>query len=96
MEELSITINIAGREYRLKANQKEKELIEEAALQINEAMKTFAEHYAFKDNQDLLAMVALQEALNCLKGEVELKDTENSIEKHLILIDELLNNDCTE
>lgn len=90
MEEISITINIAGRQYRIKSDEKDKEYIEEAARNINHSLKLYAEHFAYKDNQDLLAMVTMQQHLNVLKCELELKTSSEGIDKQIALIDTFL------
>jgi cell division protein ZapA (FtsZ GTPase activity inhibitor) len=76
MEEISIAIHIAGRQYRLKADEKEKEQIEEAARRINRSIRMYAENFAYKDNQDLLAMVSLQQMLNIVQCEDALDSVE--------------------
>ncbi len=90
MNEISITIHIAGREYRLKSDEKEKEQIEEAARRINSVMRLYAENYAYKDNQDLLAMVSLHQTLQLIQCDVEMKDATERIEKEIVLIDRIL------
>ncbi|MCF8369299.1 MAG: cell division protein ZapA [Bacteroidales bacterium] len=62
MNELTISVIIADRPYRLKINREEEEKIRSAANKINDKIKTYSESYAFNDKQDLLAMVALEEA----------------------------------
>jgi cell division protein ZapA len=60
MDELVITVNIADRPYRLTIARSEEEQIREACKLINDRIKNYAELYAFKDKQDLLAMSVLQ------------------------------------
>lgn len=60
MDELVITVNIADRPYRLTIARNEEEQIREACKLINDRIKKYAELYAFKDKQDLLAMSVLQ------------------------------------
>ncbi len=76
MDEISIAIHIAGRQYRLKADEKEKEQIEEAARRINRSIRLYAENFAYKDNQDLLAMVSLQQTLAIVQCETTLDGVE--------------------
>lgn len=90
MEEISITIHIAGRQYRIKSDEKDKEHIEEAARNINKSLKLYADHFAFKDNQDLLAMVSVQQALSLLKCDIELKETTEGIAEQIAQIDAVL------
>jgi cell division protein ZapA (FtsZ GTPase activity inhibitor) len=90
MDEISITISIAGRQYRLKSDEKEKEQIEEAARQINKLIRLYAENFAYKDNQDLLAMVSLQETLGLIRRDIEIREASEGIEKQITLIDRIL------
>jgi len=58
MDELSIKIRIADREYPMKVRKDEEERVRSAARSINEKLKAFREQYGLEDNQDLLAMVS--------------------------------------
>tara|TARA_B100001059_G_C17588258_1_gene453313 strand:- start:145 stop:432 length:288 start_codon:yes stop_codon:yes gene_type:complete len=60
MSSLSIKVNIAGRTYPLTIERDEEEMIRKAAAEINKNIDILKESYAVKDNQDLLAMTALQ------------------------------------
>ena len=57
MEELTITVNIADRPYRLKIKREEEEIIRKAVKEIEHRIKEYSEHFAFNDKQDLMAMV---------------------------------------
>jgi len=96
MEEISITIHIAGRQYRLKSDEKEKEHIEEAERRINKTLRLYAENYAYKDNQDLLAMVSMQQTLNLLKSDIESKEVLEIIDEQIAHIDRILSEDNSE
>lgn len=63
MSQLSIKITIAGRTYPLTINMDEEERIRKAAKSIDENVAKFQKSYAVKDKQDLLAMTALQFAV---------------------------------
>jgi cell division protein ZapA len=69
MEEQSITVTIADRPYKLTVKREDEEIFREATKYINERLKSYAANFAFKDRQDLLAMVALQYTTNALKNE---------------------------
>jgi cell division protein ZapA (FtsZ GTPase activity inhibitor) len=72
MGEQMITISIADRPYRLAINnEKEEENVRKAARLINEKVKEYSTHYAFKDKQDLLAMVVLQFAAKVMDLELQ-------------------------
>jgi cell division protein ZapA len=58
MDELSIKIRIADREYPMKVRKDEEERVRSAARSINEKLKAFRDQYGLEDNQDLLAMVS--------------------------------------
>ena len=66
MSEFSITVTIADRIYRLSIDRTEEEVVRNAVRLIDEKIKEFARTYAFKDKQDLLAMVALQHTSSML------------------------------
>ena len=80
MEEISININIADRPYRLTISREEEQRVREAVAIINDRMKAYAKNYAYKDRQDLLAMVALQYATSSLlfESEVEFRDNQDN------------------
>jgi cell division protein ZapA len=58
MEELSIKIKIAEREYPMKVKRHEEERVRAAGKIINEKLKYYREQFGIDDKQDLLAMVA--------------------------------------
>jgi len=58
MEELSIKIKIAEREYPMKVKLDEEEKVRAAGKLINEKLKNYKEQFGIDDKQDLLAMVA--------------------------------------
>ena len=60
MKDISIDINIGGKNYPLQVNEKEKELVQMAAQKINETFSLLNEKYAVKDSRDLMAMTALR------------------------------------
>lgn len=70
MKEQHISVIIADRPYRLKVgSEKEEEQCRIAKDIINEKMKDYASNFAFRDKQDLLAMVALQFAVDVVKSD---------------------------
>ena len=69
MNELSIKVNIANRDYPLTVKSEEVESVKKAALAVNVRVKEFEENYTVKDKQDLLAMCALQFASQSLSNE---------------------------
>lgn len=58
MEELSIKIRIAEREYPMKVKRDDEERVRTASRLINEKLKSYKDQFGIDDKQDLLAMVA--------------------------------------
>lgn len=90
MKEQHISVIIADRPYRLKVgSEKEEEQCRKAKDLINTKMKDYANSFAFRDKQDLLAMVALQFAVDVVKSDESSKFSEVLGDK-LNQIDQLL------
>jgi cell division protein ZapA len=87
MSEFSISISIADRPYKLVIEKEYEELFRRAAKLIDGRIKTYSNNYAYKDKQDLLAMVALDNAINLLQHERNITEKETTLEKKLIDID---------
>jgi len=90
MDELSITINIANRPYRLKIKKEEEEVLRSSAKKIEDLSKEYAKNFHFKDSQDLIAMVALQLANNSASLEKQITYRDTEMTKKLRDIDEYL------
>jgi len=69
MEELSIKIKIADREYPMKVDASDEEQIRLAGKKINEKIKLYRDQFGIDDKQDLLAMVAFDSLYEKLQGE---------------------------
>ncbi len=91
MNEQHISVIIADRPYRLKVgSEKEEQQCRKAKDLINTKMKDYANSFAFRDKQDLLAMVALQFAVDVVKSE-ETEHFSQQVGEKLSQIDKLLN-----
>ncbi len=90
MAEISITLIIADRPYKLTVKREEEALFRDAAQVINDRIKSYSTSYAFKDRQDLLAMVALQYTTNALKNERIQSFRDKELINKLIEIEALL------
>ena len=66
MEKLNIKIAISNRLYPMHINATEEKVIRLSASKIEKMLKVLKERYSVKDDQDLLAMCALQ---LCVKNE---------------------------
>ena len=91
MDELSITVVIADRKYNLTVGKDEEEIVRKAAKVINEKIKEFASSYAYKDRQDLMAMIALQYTTSALSYETNKTYNDSVLKEKLLEIDSLLN-----
>jgi len=90
MSETTISLNIAGRPYKLVIEQKHERLFYQAAELIERRMRDYSGSYSYKDKQDLLAMVALEYATNYLQDEHVLSRHGEAYEQKLAKIDALL------
>lgn len=80
MGQVTIQLQIADRPYRLTVSSEQEPYFHEATRLINKQMKTYSDSYAFKDRQDLLAMVALQYTYEALKNNTN-DDTEEDMQE---------------
>jgi cell division protein ZapA (FtsZ GTPase activity inhibitor) len=87
MNELSISLPIADRSYRLAIDKEHEELFRKAAKLIDKRIKDYSGSYAYKDKQDLLAMVALEYATGYLQNDQLLSENETQWKAKLITID---------
>jgi cell division protein ZapA len=69
MEELSIKIKIADREYPMKVDVEDEERIRLAGKKINEKIKLYRDQFGIDDKQDLLAMVAFDSLYEQIQSE---------------------------
>ena len=90
MEELTITVNIADRPYRLKIKREEEDSIRKAVREIDQRIREYANHFAFNDKQDLMAMVLLHYASTVEKLEGDLLAAEGRVVNRLEKIEEIL------
>ncbi len=90
MDELSISISVADRPYKLVVEKDYEELFRKAAKLIDKKIKEYSSNYAFKDKQDLLAMVALEYTTSYLQTERKNTETDDVLDKKLISIDNAL------
>lgn len=80
MEELSVKIKIADREYPMKVKRKEEERVRAAGKLINEKIKHYREQFGIDDKQDLLAMVAF----DCLVDKMTEDETLQVIDQTVV------------
>ncbi|HRW97710.1 MAG TPA: cell division protein ZapA, partial [Bacteroidales bacterium] len=81
------------REYRLNIKREQEELVRAAGKRINENINKYAENYDFKDKQDLLAMVVLQNTIKAMELDRQVSFQQNQLSGKLNEINEVLT-DC--
>jgi cell division protein ZapA len=77
MEDLSIKIKIADREYPMKVKLSDEERVRMAGRLINEKLKSYREQFGIEDKQDLLAMVAF----DCLVDKMAAEENHQVIDQ---------------
>jgi cell division protein ZapA (FtsZ GTPase activity inhibitor) len=90
MDHILITVTVADREYRLNIERKKEEIVREAVKRINENLKKYAENYDFKDKQDLLAMVVLQNTVKAMELDQQVDFQQNQLSGKLNEINNVL------
>jgi cell division protein ZapA len=80
MDELSIKIKIADREYPMKVKRHEEERVRAAGKLINEKLKSYREQFGLDDKQDLLAMTAF----DCLIQKMEADEDTTAVDKTVV------------
>jgi cell division protein ZapA len=79
MDQLSIRIKIADREYPMKVKRDDEEKIRRAAKLINERIRNYKEQYGIDDKQDLLAMVAFDCVVDGISHNQDQNESDKSI-----------------
>ncbi len=77
MEELSIKIRIADREYPMKVKRTDEERVRTAGRLINEKLRSYRERFGIDDKQDLIAMVAF----DCLVDKMAAEETHQVVDQ---------------
>ena len=90
MDEITINITLLDRPYRLSVARADEEKVRKAGSLINERIKYYSKHYAYKDGQDLLSMTALQFATSVVKMDAELTYRNQNLERKLVDLNNLL------
>ena len=88
MDELSIKVKIAEREYPMKVSIEEQGKIKEAEQQIAQKIKFFKDTFKIDDVQDLFAMVAFDAVVDKINNEKSLsKDLSENVRRYTELLD---------
>ncbi len=68
MEQLSIKIKIADREYPMKVSPEDEELVRKAGKLLNDKLRVYRTKFGIDDKQDLLSMVAFDVLIDNLQN----------------------------
>lgn len=79
MEELSIKIKIADREYPMKVKRVDEERIRTAGKLINEKLRSYREQFGVEDKQDLLSMVAFDCLIDKMASEENHREIDQTV-----------------
>jgi cell division protein ZapA len=90
LNEISINISIAGRKYPLTIAASDEQNIRAISKMINEKVQAYGEQFSLKDNQDALAMFALELAAEYQKMSLQLEANTEQTNKELLEIKQLL------
>jgi cell division protein ZapA len=90
MDELSVKIKIADREYPMKVKRKEEEKVRTAGKLINEKIKYYKDQFGIDDKQDLLAMVAFDCLVDKMAEEVSLQEIDQTVVEKVNQLNQLI------
>ncbi|MFN7600724.1 MAG: cell division protein ZapA [Bacteroidota bacterium] len=90
MDELSVKIKIADREYPMKVKRQEEEKVRAAGKVINEKIKSYREQFGIDDKQDLLAMVAFDCLVDKMAEEESLQEIDETVADKVTYLNQLV------
>ncbi|MFM8743067.1 MAG: cell division protein ZapA [Cytophagales bacterium] len=90
MDELSVKIKIADREYPMKVKRQEEEKVRAAGKLINEKIKRYREQFGIDDKQDLLAMVAFDCLVDKMAEEESLQEIDETVADKVNYLNQLV------
>ena len=90
MDELSVKIKIADREYPMKVKRQEEEKVRAAGKLINEKIKRYREQFGIDDKQDLLAMVAFDCLIDKMAEEESLQEIDETVADKVTYLNQLV------
>lgn len=92
MEKQNIKISLANRLYPMNINSHEEKTIRLSAFKIQKMLKVLKEKYSVKDDQDLLAMCALQLCVKLEKMNAQQSVSEKSVLSDILAIKKSISN----
>ena len=82
-EMVCINVELAQRTYKVNVRESERTVFEDASKMIDETIRGYEAKYAYKDKQDLLAMVLLQYVTAFIKQNRTLNDNNRTLTERL-------------
>lgn len=82
-EMISVSVELAGKPYKVNVRMSEKDIFEEASNIVDETIKGYEAKYAYKDKQDLLAMILLQYVTAFIKQNKMQNDNNKTVTERL-------------
>ncbi|MDD4529197.1 MAG: cell division protein ZapA [Bacteroidales bacterium] len=89
-EDILISVEIADRIYKVRVKRDEEEMFRKAVEEVKLNVRDYAKIYAYKDKQDLLAMVLLQYVTSYIKMKEENIFSDKTLVAKLELIESIL------
>jgi cell division protein ZapA len=80
---LSIKVRIGDREYPMKVEESDEEMVRNAAKLLNDKIKTYREQFGIEDRQDLLAMVAFDSMVEQMKSDRSKSEIEGMVSEKI-------------
>lgn len=90
MEEVSIKVSIASREYPLKIKKADEARVLEAAQKLNDRIREYESQYSVSDKFDLLAMCAMHFATELVTLSSTLPQERHELKEAVAEIDSLI------
>ncbi|OJJ15260.1 hypothetical protein BKI52_38235 [marine bacterium AO1-C] len=89
-QSLSIKLKLADRDYPMQTDSNTESRLRQAAKTINEKVKEYRKQFGIEDRQDLLAMVALDYAVESLTLTEENEDVQDMVSKKIAFWNQLI------
>ncbi len=86
MQNLHIKLKISDREYSLRIDSKDEQLLRKAAKLLNNQLKEKKEKFGIRDKQDLMAMVAFDGVVNSLKS----VEKNGKVSEHILTLEKMI------
>lgn len=90
MDELSIKIKIADREYPMKVRMEDEQRVRTAGKIINDRIRSYREQFGIDDKQDLMAMVAFDSLVDKLQSEENHSSTDEGVLEKITYLNNLI------